>query len=138
MMPVLNEKVSYYFSKLTSGKYKEVKVSQNYELVVVENKGDVLSGELLSNGAWDQVYLSLRLALVDMLFKEEKIPLIFDDAFVQYDDNRLENVLEVLSEISYKRQIILFSCQRREVEILKNMATKIDILNAEMQVLELI
>ncbi|MDD7792795.1 AAA family ATPase [Clostridium sp. 'White wine YQ'] len=138
MGPVLNEKVSYYFSKLTSGKYKEVKVSQNYELVVVQDKGDILSGELLSNGAWDQVYLSLRLALVDMLFKEEKVPLIFDDAFVQYDDNRLKNVLEVLSEISYKRQIILFSCQKREVEILKNMAPKIETLNTEMQVIELI
>ncbi|MEQ8197312.1 MAG: AAA family ATPase [Clostridiaceae bacterium] len=118
--PALNKKVSYYFSKLTSGKYSEVKVGQNYEIMVKEEDGETFSGEYLSNGAWDQVYLSLRLALVDMLFGEKKVPLIFDDAFVQYDDERLKNTLEVLKELSLKRQIILFSCQKREEEFLED------------------
>lgn len=125
--PILNEKVSYYFNKLTIGKYSEVKVGDEYELLVRDTNGEVIKGDYLSNGTWDQVYLSLRLALVDMLFGDSCVPLIFDDAFVQYDDKRLESTLEVIKELSDKRQIILFSCQRREVELLKDFANVISL-----------
>jgi len=53
--PVLNEKVAYYFSKLTNGKYTEVKVGSEYELLVRGENGDIIKGDYLSNGTWDQV-----------------------------------------------------------------------------------
>lgn len=125
--PVLNEKVAYYFNKLTDGKYTEVKVGSDYELLVRVENGDIIKGDYLSNGTWDQVYLSLRLALIDMLFEDKSVPLIFDDAFIQYDDKRLENTLKVIDALSEKRQIILFSCQRREVSLLKDKANIINL-----------
>ena len=125
--PVLNEKVAYYFNKLTNDKYTEVKVGSEYELLVREENGDIIKGDYLSNGTWDQVYLSLRLALIDMLFEDKKVPLIFDDAFIQYDDKRLENTLKIISDLSDKRQIILFSCQKREVNFLRNKANIINL-----------
>ncbi|MNP54860.1 hypothetical protein D3C76_1494500 [compost metagenome] len=62
-----------------------------------------------------------------MLFEDKKVPLIFDDAFIQYDDKRLENTLKIISDLSDKRQIILFSCQKREVAFLRNEANIINL-----------
>ena len=64
------------------------------------------SAEYLSDGAFDQIYFSLKMALVKMLFPD--MPLILDDAFVRYDKARLKRALEYLTNTD--NQIILFSC----------------------------
>ncbi|GFZ31194.1 AAA family ATPase [Clostridium zeae] len=116
--PVLNEKVTAILSKITKGKYSDVKINETFEITVKQsNDGRYLKAEYLSNGAWDQAYISLRLALIDMIFEDKNVPIILDDAFVQYDDERLENILNYLYEISDVRQIILFTCQKRELDI---------------------
>ena len=43
---------------------------------------------------------------------------LLDEAFAMYDDNRLKNILEFLYKESKERQIIIFTCQKREVELL--------------------
>lgn len=114
--PILNEKVLEYFKKLSNDRYKEVMVSDSYE-IKIRDEQSLISADLLSNGANDQLYLSLRLAFISMLYKEDKIPVILDDAFVQYDDNRVEFILQVLSKIEFS-QLIIFTCQSREKRIL--------------------
>ncbi|MGL5086148.1 MAG: ATP-binding protein, partial [Clostridium sp.] len=114
--PVLNEKVLDNFKRLTNNKYEDVMVSDSYE-IKVKNKNTILASELLSNGANDQLYLSLRLAFISMLYKDCEVPIILDDAFVQYDDERVGHVLEVLTENSFG-QLIIFTCQNREAQIL--------------------
>jgi uncharacterized protein YhaN len=119
--PVLNNKVGEVFSKLTSGSYGEVKVSESYELKVRStSNNELMSIDYLSNGTWDQVYLSLRIALINLIFGNEKVPIILDEAFVQYDDIRLQKALDLLLEISKHKQIILFTCQKREIEYLRD------------------
>ncbi|MGL5949840.1 MAG: AAA family ATPase, partial [Cetobacterium sp.] len=61
--PLLNQKVIKTFSDFTDGKYSEAMVSDKYEMKVVKD-GEMLSAELLSNGANDQLYLALRLAFI--------------------------------------------------------------------------
>ena len=51
-----------------------------------------------------------------MIFKKEEVPVILDDAFVQYDDNRLSNALELINSYKFK-QLIIFTCQKREKEV---------------------
>lgn len=114
--PVLNEKVLDNFKRLTNNKYIDVMVSDSYE-IKVKNNNSILAGELLSNGANDQLYLSLRLAFISMIYKEGEVPVVLDDAFVQYDDERVGHVLEILVENSFG-QLIIFTCQHREKEIL--------------------
>ncbi|MGL5352717.1 MAG: AAA family ATPase [Clostridium sp.] len=114
--PLLNEKVLENFKRLTNNKYEDVMVSDSYE-IKVKNKNTILAGELLSNGANDQLYLSLRLAFISMLYKDCEVPVILDDAFVQYDDERVSQVLDVLTESSFG-QLIIFTCQSREKYIL--------------------
>ncbi|MGL5243798.1 MAG: ATP-binding protein, partial [Sarcina sp.] len=119
--PILNKKVSKYFTKITSGKYNEVRVSPNYELLVRDNETkELINLEYLSNGSCDQVYLSLRLALIELIYSNEKVPIILDESFSQFDEKRLKEILKILCEISKEKQIILFSCQKREYEFFEN------------------
>ncbi|MEW8957459.1 ATP-binding protein, partial [Clostridium sp.] len=119
--PMLNEKVSRIFNSVTLDSYNEVKVGEDYSMIARDRSMSTLvSKDALSSGTEDQLYFSLRLALVDMLFKKEEIvPIILDEAFIQYDDLRLKNTLKVLYEYSSHKQIILFTCQKREIELLK-------------------
>ena len=70
---------------------------------------------MLSQGAADQLYLAVRLAICQLVLPPEKhIPLILDDVFASFDDQRLAAALEWLFQESQNRQILLFTCHDRE------------------------
>ena len=117
--PVINKTVGKYMSELTDDKYQKVKVSENYSITLRNNDDSLMQAEYLSNGTWDQIYLALRLSFIDLIFQDTKVPIILDEAFVQYDDKRMQKALELLYSMKEKRQIIIFTCQKREVEYLK-------------------
>lgn len=113
--PVLNAKVSEYIRKFSLNKYYDAKVSENFELILKNKEEEMIPANYLSNGALDGVYLALRLGLIDLIFNEnENITIFLDDAFVQYDDVRVEGIIEELYKISKTKQIILFTCHERE------------------------
>ena len=81
------------------------------------------SVRLLSQGAADQLYLAVRLAICEtVLPQDDPIPLVLDDALVRFDDARCHAALELLLEESRARQIILFTCQHREAAYLSGRA----------------
>ena len=88
-------------------------------LVVELQNGNYISASRLSIGTIDQLYLSLRFAMLEEIC-EEKIPIILDEAFAYYDDERLKNILEYIIKEYPDRQILIFTCTKREEEILKN------------------
>lgn len=127
--PLLNHQVSKVFRAITEDKYSEIKVSEDYTLTLRDKEENLLfQADYLSSGTFDQIYLSLRLGLIHLIFGEKLVPIILDDAFVQYDDLRLKKVLEFLVELSKHKQIILFTCQKREVEILKDIS-QVNVIN---------
>ena len=79
----------------------------------------MFDGDILSNGAKDQLYLALRLSFINMLFKNKEVPIFLDDAFVQYDDERRKKALKLLIKEDFA-QIIFFTCQEIEKSILDN------------------
>ena len=93
-----------------------------------ELKAGLLSGGIyvpfwqLSKGTRDIIDISVRLAAADIIAGGEEMPLILDDTFVNCDDDRLKRVLLFLSNM--KRQVILFTCQKREIEILDELGLK--------------
>jgi uncharacterized protein YhaN len=125
-MPLLRKSISDNFAYLTSGKYSDVIIDEDMNITVVEaeNKERNIELDSLSGGTLDQLYLSLRVGLGNILSGNQNIPLIFDDSFVQYDSKRLRNSIEMLAKESERRQIILFTCQEREAELAKNMNIK--------------
>lgn len=118
--PALGARAAEIFSALTDGRYDKVLLSQDMALSA-EQSGDPMSRSirLLSQGAADQLYLAVRLAICGMVLPEEKhVPLILDDALVSFDDRRLHAALDVLLAESERRQILLFTCQTRERDYL--------------------
>ena len=113
----LNTAVSGTISKVTNQKYKNLKVSEMLR-VKVDFNGDYILMERLSAGTMDQIYFSLRLAVAGLLFGKEEIPLLLDDSFALYDDRR---VRAALKEVAKHGQTLLFTCHKREHELLNEM-----------------
>ena len=119
--PALGTRAADIFSAITAGRYGKVLLSRDFSLSA-EMAGDPVgrSIRLLSQGAADQLYLAVRLAICDMVLPAEKrVPLILDDALVSFDDDRLRAALDYLLAESEKRQILLFTCQKREMDYLQ-------------------
>ena len=119
--PVLGEKAATIFTKLTKGKYNKVLLDRKMVPSAQEN-GDILSHEVfsLSQGAADQLYLAVRLAICDMVLPAENcVPIFLDDALVTFDDERMAAALDHLVELAEQRQILLFTCQQRELAYLR-------------------
>ena len=114
--PALGARAAEIFAALTAGKYDKVLLSSDLSLSA-EAAGDPMSRSIqqLSQGAADQLYLAVRLAICDMVLPAEKhVPLILDDALVTFDDDRLHATLDYLLSESRNRQILLFTCHDRE------------------------
>ena len=52
---------------------------------------------------------------------DENMPIILDESFVYFDDNRLKNILKFLNENYQDKQIIIFSCSNREMHALEEL-----------------
>ena len=115
--PKFTENLSNNISKITNEKYKKVMFNENEGLIVELENGDYVPANRMSIGTTDQLYLSLRLSMVNEL-SDEKVPIMLDEVFAFYDDNRLENILTYLSNEFKNRQIIIFTCTDREKSIL--------------------
>lgn len=117
---VLEKKALSIFSLLTDGAYNQLNVSKSLD-ITVEKTDDFGTKALdyLSNGTIDQAYLSLRLALCELITDNEKLPLLLDDILCQYDDKRAETALSFLKEYSSDSQAILFTCHN-SISVLAN------------------
>lgn len=107
-MPELNRVFSEYFSRLTAGRYTSAAADRQMRLSVI-GAGGAVGWEYLSGGTLDGAYFALRLALCRLADKDEAGIFVLDDAFLQYDDERVRNSVQMLSE--EKRQTIYFTCR---------------------------
>ena len=112
---VLNERASEILKAVTSGAYTRLLVEEPLKLILWK-EGQRIPVERVSRGTAEQVYFALRMAALDLLYGEE-MPVVFDDAFGCYDEKRLKDTLKWLSQ--QPRQVIIFSCQKRENELLE-------------------
>ena len=112
--PKFNQSLSKNIEKISDEKYKNIII--NDQITVELDDGRYVTAESLSIGTVEQIYLSLRLAIMNEISKE-KLPVMLDEAFAYYDDQRLEAALDFLNKID--NQVILFTCTNREKEILE-------------------
>lgn len=126
--PKFTENLSTNISKITDGKYKHVNVYDENGMVVELENGNYVEASRLSVGTIDQLYLSLRLSMIDDL-SEEKMPIILDEAFAYFDTERLKNILKYLSEEYNNRQIIILTCTEREKEIFEEENIEYNLIN---------
>jgi len=107
----LEKEIQNYFSIFTNSKYKQVKINkEGLEFwVYSDEKGDWAKPEELSGGAIDEFYLAFRLALIKLIFRDKKPPLLLDDPFVNFDSVRLANTLNFFKTLASDYQIIIFT-----------------------------
>lgn len=127
--PKFTENLSENISRISNNKYTKVGVNDEKGIIVENEYGEYIPAERLSIGTIDQLYLSLRLSMIDEL-SNEKMPILLDESFAYFDDARLENMLEFLSKKMNEHQVIIFTCTRREKDIL-------DKLNIEYNFVEM-
>lgn len=129
MAPKLATLASAYLSEITDGAYGELTLSREMQISVRIPQTNRLNPDpelCLSKGTIDQVYLALRLAMVQSLSaNEESIPLLLDDPFANYDDARLERALRLLTRIAETNQVLLFTCREDIVRLGKTLSMPI-------------
>jgi uncharacterized protein YhaN len=132
-VPLLAESVGKTFGSLTGGRYDTVEVSESDLGISVysREKGDMIPAEeilsTLSKGTVSQLYLASRLRLVELLSEGRRPPLVFDDSFSYFDDERLRLLWELLVDTASEQQVIMLTCTDRYD----------DLVNPEVNVIEL-
>ncbi|CAM3151734.1 AAA family ATPase [Sporolactobacillus spathodeae] len=110
-MPQVLERAGHYLEAITCGTYHKLELTDSDGFIACRQDGHRFFASELSRGTAEQVYLSLRFALTDMYrFGQEHLPIIVDEGFVNFDEQRAEQTYQVLSRLSAQRQIILFTC----------------------------
>lgn len=118
--PKFTNNLSENISSISNGKYKKVSINDENGLMVELPSGEYVPADKLSLGTIDQLYLSLRLSMCEDV-SNENMPLILDEAFAFYDDERLENIIKFLIDNYVEKQIIILTCTSREKEILNKL-----------------
>lgn len=125
--PKFTRKLSELMENISGGKYKNIKFNTDEGLIVELENGEYINANRLSLGTIDQLYLSLRLSSM-LEITNEKMPIILDETFAYYDNNRLENIIKYLNENYKENQIIIFSCNNREKEIMDKLNIKYNLI----------
>ena len=128
--PKFTKNLSETINKITDGKYKNVRFSDEIGLIIELDNGSYEEVAKMSIGTIDQLYLSLRLSMAEDL-SDEKMPIILDESFAYYDAKRLKNVLEFLYSNFKDHQIILLTCTAREREILDELNIKYNLIHMQ-------
>jgi uncharacterized protein YhaN len=112
-LPALLAYIEEYFKKLTSNKYQHVFLPNNMQSFIVERTdGMRFFAEELSQATAEQLYLSIRLALVKTINEKFHLPIMIDDSFVHFDHNRTANIMQLLQELKQDNQVIYFTCHQ--------------------------
>lgn len=115
--PRITKRAQELFGQLTGNRYDRFVLGEDLSIQAGAQGEDVLhSHQWRSDGTVDQLYLALRLAVAGELIPDA--PLVLDDALVRFDDARLATALDILKQEAEKKQVILFTCQTRERELL--------------------
>lgn len=126
--PKFTKNLSNIVGKISSKKYNKIRFIDGQGLIVELDNGEYINANKLSIGTIDQLYLSLRLSAMQEI-TQEKMPVILDEVFAYYDNERLENILKYLNENYKENQIIIFTCSNREKEILDKNEIKYNYIN---------
>ncbi len=116
LAPVLKEAVTSALPRITNGRYTDAAVDPRDLRVQVKEAttGQWREAGRLSEGAREQVYLLLRVALAEHLVTTgETSPLFLDEVTAQADDGRRDALLGLLHDLSRDRQVVLFTHDTR-------------------------
>lgn len=118
--PKLTDQLSKNIAKISGGKYQKVVINSENKMQIEDEKGQYIPIERLSIGTIDQMYLALRLSMINEI-SSEKMPIILDETFAYFDEERLKNILTYLSIGLKNNQVIILTCSDRERKIMEEL-----------------
>jgi len=118
--PKFSNNLSSAIRNISNEKYKTVKVNEENGLIIETENGNYVPADLLSIGTIDGLYLTLRISSIKELTKEN-MPIILDETFAYFDNERLENVLRFLDKEYKENQILILTCTEREIKTLEKL-----------------
>ena len=121
--PKFNICLSEYIDKISGEKYNNIKINDGIQVELINGK--LIPIEKLSEGTIEQIYLALRLSVIDQISKE-KLPIFLDETFAYYDDERLAATLKFINSV--QNQTIIFTCTNREIEILEQLGIEYNLI----------
>ena len=123
-----DREISDLIATITKDKYKKVSYDTNLNPSIINSNGESISIDKLSTGFYDQLNFALK-----FLINENKLDnfIIFDDAFINYDLDRLRLALFFLLDLANDRQIIYMTCHNREEEVLKSESIDFNMIDLE-------
>lgn len=122
--PETLQEASKHLERLTEGRYTRVWTPLGENTLAVDDaQGRRLPVEVLSRGTREQLFLSLRLALVASYARRGvELPLVLDDVLVNFDSRRAKAAAAVLRDFAAEgRQLLLFTCHEHVWKLFKNL-----------------
>ena len=125
--PQIVQIASAFFNKITDNAWQGIKVNlEDRSVNVLDESGALLPAEMLSQGAKEQLYLSLRLAHIkNRSLTKRPLPILMDDILVNFDERRMRNTAEVLRlmvqenlGLQSSQQILYYTCHEHTAQIL--------------------
>lgn len=110
---LLADKTTEYFCRITGLAGRDIHLDEEFRIRIVQDGNSVVMAQL-SQGARDQLYLSLRLAVADLLAGDIRLPFIFDDPFVTWDQSRLARMRRTVAALARDRQVLILT-HREEI-----------------------
>lgn len=112
--PKMLKAAKEYLTLLTGGRYVEIELAK--KLTVIRNDGKKREVKYLSRGTAEQLYFALKLAFVEQIKDEINLPILIDDSFVNFDDQRIGYIDQLLQKISENNQVLIFTAQHSLVD----------------------
>ncbi|HEX4147313.1 MAG TPA: AAA family ATPase [Pirellulales bacterium] len=111
--PEVLREASTYLAELTAGRYRRIWTTLGGRALSVDDaEGNALAVDVLSRGTREQIFLSLRLALVSAYARRGiRLPVVMDDVLVNFDVTRAKAAVEVLAKFARAgHQLLVFTC----------------------------
>ena len=122
--PRLGEFCAELMGVMSDRKYTELDVSDGLKVSFVSKDGERRSVDFLSGGTRDLTYVSLRMALIDMLYGERP-PVCFDESFAHQDNVRAKSMMKALKKLADDgQQSFVFTCREREAALARDVSKR--------------
>ncbi len=115
--PKMLEDAKKYFNLLTGGRYVDIQLDK--KLKVKREDGKKFDVEYLSRGTSEQLYFALKLAFVEQVADKIALPILIDDAFVNFDAQRTNYIVKLVEELAKKTQVLIFTARQDLVSSLE-------------------
>ena len=103
-----------YLRLLTNNRYNSIEIDK--KLTVTRYDGKKIKVQYLSRGTSEQLYFALKLAFVQQIKDQINLPILIDDSFVNFDDQRVDQIKELLDQVAQNNQVLIFTAQSTLVE----------------------